>query len=83
MKYLLNIKQLQASNYDTDYCGYKTKTKIPDYRTTLFWSPKLTLNKAGTFKFKTSERAGTYIIKAEGYTSAGKYISGTKEFIIE
>jgi hypothetical protein len=75
--------QAITSNYDTDYCGYKTKTKIPDYRTTLFWSPKLTLNKTGTFKFKTSERAGTYIIKAEGYTSAGKYISGTKEFIIE
>ncbi|MEJ2162470.1 MAG: hypothetical protein P8X60_03905 [Robiginitalea sp.] len=57
---------------------------IPDYRYQLLWEPGIELGDNGqTFKFFTSQVAGTYEIRLEGYTSYGKPISLIAHITVE
>ncbi|WP_273566333.1 hypothetical protein [Maribacter halichondriae] len=62
--------------YTPDYA--KEKPEKPDYRTTLFWEPEVTLNDEGesSLDFYTGDQTGGYWVKVEGITSDGRPVSG-------
>ena len=49
---------------------------IPDYRTTIFWKPDVTVSEAGgtSFEFYTSDFPTTYSVVIEGLTTDGKIV---------
>ncbi|MBT8219341.1 MAG: hypothetical protein KJP00_05940 [Bacteroidia bacterium] len=59
-------------------------TRIPDFRSTLYWNPSVTTNKAGkaTLEFYTSDDVGTYDIKIEGLTVNGQPFTATRKISI-
>ncbi|NAS13068.1 hypothetical protein [Poritiphilus flavus] len=57
--------------------------RIPDFRTQLLWEPRLVVQSPEIpLPFYTSDVAGTYEIRLEGYTSYGKPISLQKIFTV-
>ncbi|PTX42997.1 hypothetical protein C8P64_1521 [Christiangramia gaetbulicola] len=66
--------------YSPDYSTAEKRaelSRIPDYRSQLFWSPELSANK---FEFFTSDIIGTFQIKIEGFQKNGEAISLEKTF---
>jgi hypothetical protein len=59
-----------------------SNARIPDLRTSLFWSPNIMTNENGsaTVSFFTNDIAGDFVMKVEGMTSDGKPFSAVKEF---
>jgi hypothetical protein len=58
--------------------------RIPDFRTTLFWKPKIQLGVKGfDFNFQTSDSKGAYDVVVKGYASNGQVYFGQKQIIIE
>ena len=60
--------------YDTEELYNNPK---PDYRTTLYWNPSIKTDKNGiaTFEFYTSDYTNPFVIRIEGKTDDGRYIS--------
>lgn len=57
---------------------------IPDYRYQLLWEPDISIAGEGkTYSFYTSQVAGEYEIRLEGYTTYGKPISLSTSFKVE
>ena len=56
------------------------KSRIPDFRNTLFWDPLVRPDDNGKVKveFTTSDRPGNYVINIQGITDGGKFISVKK-----
>lgn len=58
--------------------------RIPDFRTTLFWDPKVKMYQSGIdINFQSSDSKGTYDIKIKGFSSDGKPFYGRKQILIE
>jgi len=58
--------------------------RIPDFRTTLFWDPKVQITENGIdINFQTSDSKGSYDIVVKGFSSDGKSYFGRKQIIIE
>lgn len=62
-----------------DYTNPADNERIPDFRNQLFWSPEVKLNTA-TNTFFTSDVAGTFEIRLEGFAKNGSAVS-LKEII--
>jgi len=61
------------------------QSRIPDYRHTLYWNPKLQTNgeREITVPFFTSDLEGSYQVTIEGLTKEGKIIYATSFFQVE
>lgn len=59
--------------YSPMYNGDTSISRIPDYRTTLFWSPNNRFNKEGqaTLNFHTSDLSGKYIVEVQSLSDDG------------
>ena len=55
---------------------------MPDLRHTLYWNPDATA-KDNRLTFHTSDMCGTYIVKVEGRTKAGKQLTGYTSFDVK
>ena len=68
----------QAVEPDSDlaayYCNCNTgETRIPDFRTTLYWNPRIELTAEGVeVEFNTSDAAGTYNVVVKGFHKSGQ-----------
>lgn len=71
---VLNLKSIfPKKKYFTPNYTKVSSSRIPDYRTQLFWDPELNIKKS--VKFYTSDVKGNYEIEIEGFTNKGKPIS--------
>ena len=63
--------EFYVPKYDVDSV-YKSSN--PDYRTTIYWNPKLSCDSTGVFhvKFYTADKAFNYSVVVEGLTKAGE-----------
>lgn len=62
----------------------KSKTEL-DYRTTLFWDPKVDLGKDGStqIQFYTSDVTGDFIVKFQGIIEDYRLVSGSHYFTVD
>ncbi|RZK73728.1 MAG: carboxypeptidase regulatory-like domain-containing protein [Pedobacter sp.] len=71
----LDVKGMQRSKnfYSPDY-GSKTKNKLNDFRSTIYWNPNVKTDLSGSAKvqFYTADEEGTYKVTLEGMTKDGK-----------
>ncbi len=77
----LEKEESRSPVYDSDSA---LKSRIPDFRNTLFWKPDVLVSESSPeeIEFYTSDEAAEYIIVAEGFTSEGKRIKSTISFIV-
>lgn len=63
--------------YSPDY-SHQSQTKT-DYRTTLYWNPKIEIDKVGhsDIQFYTGDVSGSYIIKFNGITDDGRLVNSS------
>ena len=74
-------KVFYAPNYDK-----KQPEHIkPDYRTTLFWEPNLSIEADGkaSLQFFTSDRYSQYRVMVQGITTKGIPVVGTAQFLVD
>ncbi len=67
--------------YSPDYTAQNLK-RIPDYRSQLYWEPKVNTLKS-TVSFFTSDVTGVFEIILEGYTKEGKWIRYKQSFDVK
>jgi len=59
-------------------------SRIPDFRTLLYWSPEIKISKADTtLHFYTSDNSGVYDVFVRGFTKNGKPCFGQGSIIIQ
>ena len=59
-------------------------SKVPDYRTTLFWKPDVQLvDGQAILSFFTCDNLSEYTIFVEGITSEGRICLGYGEFVVD
>jgi hypothetical protein len=74
------VKNYYNQRYDLEDIRF---SRIPDYRSLLFWKPHLIIDKNSyEFEFYTSDVTGEYEIMLNGFTSYGKPITLTKSFSV-
>ncbi len=76
--------QLKREFYSPLYeTSDQAKSRIPDFRNVLYWSPDIQINSSGkrTISFYTSDQENNYTIMLQGLSSSGK--SGSASFIIQ
>lgn len=75
----------QAENNNSIFRKYLSAEEwVPDFRTTLFWNPKVQIQQNGIdFNFQTSDSKGSYDIVVNGYSSNGQTYFGQKQIVIE
>lgn len=74
------VKNYYNQRYDE---GDDRYSRIPDYRSLLFWKPHIVIDKnTYEFEFFTSDITGEYEIMLNGFTSYGKPITLTKTFSV-
>lgn len=67
--------QLQREFYSPDYStSIQQNSRVPDLRTTLFWTPDVTTNK---IQFYTGDNKGRYVVVLQGVDANGKTISAS------
>jgi hypothetical protein len=67
--------------YTPKYTPENNHTEKPDFRTTLFWDPEITLQDGNTeLSFFTSDQTGKYKVIVEGISESGKICIGSTEF---
>ena len=73
-------REFYSPNYDVPEPKHIKK----DYRTTLFWEPKINFNdnSQSTVSFYTGDEPGTYLIQIEGLALDGRVVSATESFVI-
>lgn len=73
-------KQLFAPDYEKD-----ERSRIPDFRTQLFWKPEVTVTSQGeeSLFFFTGDLEGEYVIEVVGRTSSGEKIYCTEIFSVK
>lgn len=93
-----NIKFMEESRF-LRYKGYAHKKEFlspnyniksdknnrkPDFRTTLYWNPSVSIKPEGTsISFYSSDRKGQYIIIVRGYDKNGNLYYGRNSFHVE
>lgn len=73
--------QFEAPVYD----GKPGKNTAPDYRTTIFWQPYTQTDETGTasISFYTSDSKNPCLLRIEGISQSGEYISGQVEIQVQ
>jgi len=61
------------------------KSRLPDFRNTLYWNPDVRTDKNGdaSVEFYTSDEAGEYTVIVEGFTSDGKSGRSVTSFTVK
>ena len=61
------------------------QSRIPDYRTTIFWKPDVVISEDGeaSFQFYTSDFRTTYSVVIEGITADGKMVRQVEKIQVE
>lgn len=72
--------QLKKIYNNVDYTNLADNARIPDFRNQLLWNPDVKLNKDSQTSFYTSDVAGNYEIRLEGFAKNGTPVS-IKELI--
>lgn len=59
--------------------------RIPDFRSTLFWSPDITTDRSGkgSLQFYSSDLKGKFIIWMQGIDSKGQPVAASSSFVVE
>jgi len=66
----------QKKYYSQKYTDQDTYLRIPDFRSQLFWDPRVLIRKKNTaISFYTSDNKGDFEICLEGFTNSGRPIS--------
>ena len=75
----------ETSVYQPVYSVNDTLSRIPDYRTTLFWNPEINLSTPDLIKeeFYTSDIEGWYEIVLSGYNNNGERVEIIKHIRVE
>jgi hypothetical protein len=62
----------------------KKSSRLPDFRTTLYWNPSISKTSNGniSFEFYTSDMKGKYLVVVEGMNREGKTIRLEKEVMV-
>jgi hypothetical protein len=81
---LTGLSDLQETG-SPDYEGAARNDRVPDLRTTLFWTARyeITPENGGSFEFYTSDATGEFTVMVRGMTSDGNVLSGTCEFTVK
>ena len=71
--------------YSPNYSIEKPEHKTPDYRTTIFWAPNISMENAekAPISFYTGDNKGDYMIKVQGITKDGRAVSAIEEFVVQ
>tara|TARA_R110000744_G_C19353714_1_gene560655 strand:+ start:203 stop:2716 length:2514 start_codon:yes stop_codon:yes gene_type:complete len=71
--------------YSPNYSEASTSTTELDYRTTLFWDPKVNLSKDGKtqIQFYTGDVTGDFIVKFQGIAEDGRLVTGSHYFTVD
>ena len=72
--------QVKKIYNNVDYSNLADNARIPDFRNQLFWNPDVKLNTNTPTSFYTSDVAGSYEIRLEGFAKNGTPVS-IKEII--
>ena len=78
--------QLPKYFYSPDYSlDTQKKSRIPDYRNTLFWEPDLNTGSDGkaSVEFYSSDESAEYSVRVEGISSDGKSGTSTISFKVK
>jgi hypothetical protein len=78
--------QLQREFYSPAYENISDKEKrIPDFRTTLFWTADVREHISGNshLKFFTSDMPGKYLVVVQGINEHGDAVSATHSFTVK
>lgn len=78
--------QLQREFYSPAYQDQASlKSRMPDFRNTLFWAPNVRTNDKGeaTLEFYTGDRKGKYIAVIQGLDDSGQPVSTKMEFEVK
>lgn len=78
--------QLQREFYSPVYeTGRERTQRIPDLRTTLYWMPDVSTDRAGksSLQFYTSDQQGKFLVLLQGFNARGEPVSTTNSFIVE
>jgi len=64
--------------------AHKKSSRLPDFRTTLYWNPSISRTSNGNFSFEfyTSDMKGKYLVVVEGMNREGKTIRLEKEVMV-
>ena len=77
--------QIRREFYSPVYeTAEQKQSRLPDFRTTLYWSPtvRLTNQSTSTVQFSTSDIPGTYLMVIEGLSTEGKPGTGQLMFTV-
>jgi hypothetical protein len=83
LKRAYHALQSEREFYAPDYLEDNDRlSRIPDYRSTLYWNPNVGINENGDMvvEFYTADDIGDYQIEVNGITKAGTPLYGTKQF---
>jgi hypothetical protein len=83
-------QEFEAPSYGSGFWSpeYRTveqkKSRIPDFRNTLYWNPDIRTDKRGkaTLEFFTSDEEGNFTILIEGFNGEGAKGSGVATFTV-
>jgi hypothetical protein len=81
--------EFQTAEKPVDYADlFKIKStitsRIPDFRNTIYWDPKINSSKTGqTIEFTTPDSRGVYEIIVKGKSSSGEIYYGFKQILVE
>ncbi len=81
--YMNKIKgfQIYREFYSPVYTNENIQSEIPDYRSTLYWNPKIVLGKKETnVSFFSCDNISRYAVIVEGLTTSGKICLGEAFF---
>lgn len=77
--------QLQREFYSPKYDSNSSESRLPDFRTTLYWNPTLLINETGkaSLRFFSSDQKGKFVVVIEGLTRKGNPVFATTSFSVE
>jgi hypothetical protein len=83
----VNYIQSQSGKiyYAPQYDGEQALTRIPDFRTQLYWNPAIHLHPGATetLSFFTGDLSGNYFVEVVGVGSAGERIYWKQTFVVK
>jgi hypothetical protein len=78
--------QLQREFYSPVYETSKDREeRIPDYRSTLYWTPEVKTDKTGqaSLQFYTSDLPGKFLVVIQGFNDSGEAVSARGSFTVQ
>lgn len=71
--------KFEAPRYDKKD---KRESRLADFRTTLYWSPKLLIKDKEQINFYTSDHESEYEVIVKGFSMSGEFYFGKKSFFV-